>query len=339
MATFLDNAGATTNSQAASNSRNKTFGVGIFGDQTRQATPYQIAPPLPVPDMSTAGGYPLPPERPGNKNPYGGVRTGGASVTPGMDQASFDAAMRMITGSKPSQYNYTDLDLPEYNAPKFYDFNDSMYQDALGTIDAQIAAGRSSGNQTYSDAMYEESLRQNPFGQVSTLTPNVRDAMARMMNANGVNPDILAGVTGEGIQADRAFGNLQAMRAGDYEQRAQSNQRALQGDQRRFNEGLDSESRLLSASVQMKLAQAKAQYEKDLFAYGKEEADRRYEIAVAEATTNHTGRNNAAQSNVDAENSWRQGIVSPIIDLINSGFNSAGQQGLDLSALMALLGQ
>jgi len=241
--------------------------------------------------------------------------------------------MIRLIGKKPQSFNYTPLDLPDYNAPDFYDFDGTQYDLARQGLTEGIAAGRQSGNQTYDDARFELDQYQNPYGNVQTTNPGVRDAMARMMQANGIDPNILSGVDAEGVQADRAFGNTQALLAGTADQRQASNQRALSGDQRRFNENLSGEERSMGLSIDMALARARSQYDKDLWQYGKDEADRRYEIAVAEATANNQGVNSANQANTQAMNTWQQGAVNPLMELLLSGRNSAGVQGLNLAAL------
>lgn len=300
-------------------------------EATLNANPHVRAPTrLPTAPPAETWNPDLSPTSPtgGGSGSWGSGGSGG-----GQPAVNWNALYSMIGATKPQDFKYTDLNLPQYNAPKFYDFDPSSFNTARSAVNQQIEAGRGMGNQAYDDAMYEMQQLGNPFGTTRTTNPGVRDAMARMMQANGMSADMNAGVDREGVQADQAFGNVQALLSAVNDQRRDSNVRGLGGDQRRFNEGLGQEQRMLNTSIDLALSRARSQYDKDLFAYGKAEADRRYEVAVQQAIANNQGRNQASQANVASQNAWRQSAANPVLDLI-----AQGRTGVDVSKALAAMG-
>ena len=270
----------------------------------------------------------------GNLNPYGGSSS---TYKPGISQGDYDTIMGMIGQTQPVQQKWTPVDLPDWNAPAFRPWDDSMYTQARGTINDQINAGRQSGNQAYTDARYEINQQQNPWaGQGYVQSPNIQNQLSRMFAANGIDTGILAGTANEAMQSNDVMGQVRQLLGGNYDARQQSNLRANTGDARAFNENLSSQQRMLLAQVDQQLAKAKAQYDKDKDERAYADAVKRHGIATDEILMNNQGVNATNAANVQSQNSFMQGLPPVIADLIKAGYDSKGKQGLNTQSAVDL---
>lgn len=267
----------------------------------------------------------------GNTNPYptfnpnggggggGGGRGGGGGGGGGAPVPDYSAIMALLN-RKPQQYEWKDMGFTPYEGTGFYDFNGEQFARARSGLTDAISADRSAGANSYAQGMAELQQYQNPFNNPTTVTnPQQSAAMQRMMQANNVATDINQADTNRGVQADQAFGNLLAVLGGVNDQAQASRVRALQGDQRGFNERLDAELRGGNLSVDMAEAAARQQYEKDKWAYGEQIAQMNYAEARKVIEYNNTGQNQTAQANTQTANTWNQNNIQTIIDMIASG--------------------
>lgn len=286
------------------------------------------------------GGLPYDPSG-GNSN-GGGVGGGG-----GVGAANMASIMKLL-GRKPQQYaapqayKWEDLNLGEYDAPAFRQFDGSQYDMMRGGITEGLAADAAAGGAAYGDARTELSQYQNPFTdrQYSQNT-GMPEAMQRMLAANDVSFD--PAETAQGVQADQAFGNVLALLGGTADQSQASSMRALGGDERRFNESLASQGRTMNLGVDMAKAKALEAYEQEKWQYGESVARANYETRMQQAMTNNTGRNQTGQANTQQANEtnqantqlgndYQQSSGNALIDLLASG------QKIDPAALAAYLG-
>ena len=258
------------------------------------------------------------------------------------------ASIMKLLGRKPQQYaapqayKWEDLNLGEYDAPAFRQFDGSQYDMMRGGITEGLAADAAAGGAAYGDARTELSQYQNPFTdrQYSQNT-GMPEAMQRMLAANDVSFD--PAETAQGVQADQAFGNVLALLGGTADQSQASSMRALGGDERRFNESLASQGRTMNLGVDMAKAKALEAYEQEKWQYGESVARANYETRMQQAMTNNTGRNQTGQANTQQANEtnqantqlgndYQQSSGNALIDLLASG------QKIDPAALAAYLG-
>jgi hypothetical protein len=247
----------------------------------------------------------------------GGGGGGGAAGPAPIDWASLERVM----GYRPTDYTYADYTPEQYTGTGFYDFDPSVYNQARQGLDEGLAADLAAGRAAYGDARTELQQYQNPFANVDFATNQVgfSDAMQRMLDANQVAPDFMAADQAQGVQADQAFGNLLSMLGATADQRQGAELRALGGDERRLQESLRSQGRTMGLGIDMALAQARSQYEREKWQYGEQIAQRNYEARVQAAIANNQGRNEIAQANVTQANQARQNNLNAILELIAAG--------------------
>lgn len=294
---------------------------GLYGEGRRTGAPdqfdYSLKPSQRLPLGNVAQ----------NLNPWGGVPTGpggssgggrggrggggGGGGGGGTTQAMLDAIAAMFGRTKPKG-------LPAWNAPKFYAFNTTPYTTAKAGLRNAIRDDRNIGMGAYADAATELDQYVNPFANLDgrvAVTPQISGAMRRMMDAQGVGTGVADQMDTEGLAQDGGLAATLAMLAGASQEAQGSRQRALQGDTRRFNEMLDSEQRTLTSQIDMALARARSDYEKDKFAYGVDVAKKNYDTKLAD---------------IMQQNQWRQSLSDPIMQLI------MGSPGLDYSKLQGV---
>jgi hypothetical protein len=284
-------------------------------------------------DTTTSPALPpwSPPGGPGGGGGYGGGGGGGGGGgAPPIDTGSIMA----LLGRRPQQqtwqdYQWQDVDLPDYQAQEFYAFDPTQYNQARTGLQQGIAADTATGNQAYADANTELSQYQNPFAnRAYTQNQPMDAAMQRMMQANGATAD--QATTNQGVQADAAFGNVLALLGGAAQNNQASSLRALGGDQRRFQESLANQGRNMGLGIDMAQARAQEQYNKDKWQYGVEVADRKYQATMQEIMANNQGRNQVGmannqglnqtnQANVQGGNEFDANALQTLIQLISGG--------------------
>ena len=293
-----------------------TDGPLIWNPETRGYT-YGDSQQFPI--ITPPGGY-----------PPGGGGGGGGGAKP-IDWGAMSSAM---AGYRPDSYQWQDSQwknvvTPQRQANNFYNFDQSQYDKMRQGIQTGLAADLASGRSAYGDARGELQQYQNPFaGRSYTQNPQMSEAMQRMMAANGVQPD--QADAAQGVQADRAFGNVLALLGGNADMRQAQQLRALGGDERRFGESLASEGRTMTLGVDMALAKAREQYDRDKWQYGEDIANQNWQANVQAAMYNNQGQNDTsrynnqgvnstAQNNTQARNDYYGNNVQQILQLLASG--------------------
>ena len=277
---------------------------------------------------------------------YGGSPTNpaGSPTSPGGGYGSYggggggcgltDAGMKQIMqllGRKPQQYGYNPLAIDDYQGTGFRDWDGSMYDMARGGVTEGLAADAAAGAAAYGDARTELDQYRNPFaGREYATNQGMPDAMQRMLKANNATLDPTE--TARGSEADAAFGNVLALLGGTADQAQASAQRALGGDERRFNESLASQRRTMNVGVNMTEAKARQQYEQDKWQYGEDIARANYEKNSQVAMANNTGQNQTDQANVGLINDNNAQSTQALIQLLSSG------QKIDPAQLTAFMG-
>ena len=245
--------------------------------------------------------------------------------------------MGALNSYSPQQYSfdpltYQNLELPEYQGTGFYDFDSTMYDQMRAGLEEGLTADRASGMAAYGDARNELAQYQNPYTQDFTRNQPMDAAMQKMLAANGLDAGVVGDDLVRGVQADQAMAVTRDLLRGNAQMSQDAQMRALGGDQRRFNESLNNQGRNLGLGIDMALAQARSQYEKDKWAYGEQIAQQNYQTNVQQAMVNHQGQNQTTQANnqmwnsvkqanVQGANDWNSQQMQTILDLIASGVN------------------
>ena len=276
---------------------------------------------------------------PNNINPFGGVRDNSGGGGGGGEAApDYSAWGGWAAQAQPGMYDYTPLDLPDYNAPEFYDFDPGQFDVARQGVQTGIADARARGNTAFDRSAQSYMNYEDPFAAgPRTSNPGIDPRLMASMEAwGGAGSSQAAQTFGEGVQADDAMGSVYDLLSKVGAQFNQGQLAGVEGDRMQMDQRLGGEERMLTLGVDMALARAKSQYQQDLFAYGKAEADKRYEIAVQEALANNQGTNNANQMNTQTTNNWNQGIIDSILTMIGNGGTGIPQAGNDLSKLITM---
>ncbi len=241
------------------------------------------------------------PQSPGYPGYGGGGGGGGGGGPAGMTQEMFDYLASILGKGKPQDLAYNPLDLPDPSQTMKWD--PTQYGVARQGVASGIEGIRNRGNTAFDQAQGELARYQNPFESgLRTNNPDLQNAMARMMAANGVNPSQVGATSEEGVQADRAMQNALAMLAGVDQARAAGNLRALQGDRTTFDQNLGLEANNLNLGVNMAEARGKTAFDQRL-------QDAMMEAANQEAMQNWQRQNAVGDTNVNQQNQWNADIL------------------------------
>lgn len=232
----------------------------------------------------------------------GGGGGGGGGGPAGLDQATLDWLFGQIGAGRPQDIQFNPIDLPELNP-----FDTSQYDTARAGVTSGIDAMRTRGNQALDQALGEINQFKNPFaGGMQTTNPDLAAQMAAMARANNATT-ALQGVTGEGIQADRAFGNAQALMAGAEQSRNAANKRAIGGDRRTMETNLGLEGNMLGLGVNMAQAKARGAYD-----------ERAEALRQQEAMLNWQRNNQVGDTNASNRNAWNSGLMQTLMSIISA---------------------
>ena len=270
--------------------------------------------------------------------PFGGYPTGGGGGGGGAPAPDYSQWGGWAAATRPSTLKATDLDLPEYQqvAPRAWDT--SQYDAARTGVAGGIADARNIGNTAFDRQLAEYRAMRNPYTQgPRTTNPGVDPRLLASMQAwGGAGSGGAAQAYGEGVQADQAMGSVYDLLASGQDQYQQGLMRSTAGDRMQLDQRLGGEERMLNLGIQMAQARAKAEYDKEVWALGKEAADRNYEARMAEASANWTRRNTVDDTNVATGNAWNQNVLNTILSMIASGGKGIPAPGNDLSGLITM---
>lgn len=250
------------------------------------------------------------PLAPGSGRSGGGGGGGGAAAATGLDQATLDWLFGQIPSQRPQDLSYNPLDLPD--ARQFYgNFDTSQYDVAGQGVTQGIEAMRQRGNQAFDAAQTELNQYQNPYGTgLQASNPDQYAAMQRMAEANGAT-GALADISNQGVQADRAFGNVQALMAGNDQARQAANLRGLQGDRQTMETNLGLEGNMLGLGVNMAKAKGQSQWEQMV-------RQAQYDAANQEAANNWQRQNTVGDTNVGNRNAWNSGLMQTLLQMVGA---------------------
>ena len=184
-----------------------------------------------------------------------------------MTQAQLDALMALMQGGGPRQG--AALDLPDYQAFTPQAFNDQYYTDLqnqwAGAVNTDVATAQQ-GTQNLIGLLTQnyQNAYTNPNNTYATAgqAPGMDQAsMARMLQAQGVNPNVMAGEMAARAGADQAFGNVWRSGAAteDTAQRGRLGAAAM-GGQDAVNR-INAQGLAGRAGINMQRGQAKSAYD------------------------------------------------------------------------------
>lgn len=279
------------------------------------------------------------PQWPTTMAPTGGYPTGGGGGGGGGSAApDYSAWGGWAAQTRPGMLTARDLDLPEYQqyAPRAWD--PSQYDTARQGVASGIADARNIGNTAFDRQLAEYQAMRNPYTQgPRTSNPGVDPRLLASMQAwQGAGSGGAAQAYNEGVQADQAMGSVYDLLASGQDQYQQGLMRSTAGDRMQLDQRLGGEQRMLDLGINMAQARARAEYDKEVWALGKEAADRNYEARMAEASANWTRRNTVDDANVATGNAWNQNVLNTILSMISSGGTNIPAPGNDLSGLITM---
>ena len=247
---------------------------------------------------------------PGGGGRGGGGGGGGAAGPQGLDQATLDWLFGQMGQGRPQQLTQTMLDLPD---PSQYlgAFNAAPYDVARQGIQQGIEGIRGRGNQAFNTAQTELNQYRNPYGTgLQAINPDQYAAMERMAQANNAT-GALADVSNQGLQANQAFGNVQALLAANDQARQAANLRALGADRQMMETNLGLEGNMLNLGVNMGQARGQTAWDQMV-------RQAQLEAANQEAAQNWQRGNTVGDTNVANRNAWNQGLMQTLLSIIGA---------------------
>jgi len=179
------NADPYVRSTSAVNAADKAYLAG--------SSPYRNPSPLPTVRRPTA-----------TSSSRGGGGGGGGGAAPGLSQEMLDWIMGAMGRGAPQAS--APLDLPDGGA-----FDPSIYTNLLASLDQGLAQDTSTANTAMNNAsQYLTANYRNPYQdyQQAQAPGMQQDAMARMLQGQGVDPSIMAAEAGAMAGANQAFRNV-----------------------------------------------------------------------------------------------------------------------------------
>jgi hypothetical protein len=250
------------------------------------------------------------PMGPGGGGRGGGGGGGGAAAATGLDQATLDWLFGQLGQGRPQQLQQQMLDLPD-PSQYFGAFNTQPYDVARQGVQQGIEGVRGRANTAYDAAQQAMQGYMNPYGNgLQQVNPNLYDSMGGMAAANNAYGQ-LHQTAGEGVQADRAFGNVQALMAANDQRRQQANQQALMGDRATTEQNLGLEGNLLNLGVNMSQAKGQNAWDQMLKQLG-------FDTATQEAAQNWQRGNTVGDTNVANRNQWNQGLMQTLLSIVGA---------------------
>lgn len=247
---------------------------------------------------------------------YGGG--GGGYSAPKIDYSNWAA---WAAAAQPEAYKYRPLNLPTYKPVPFYEFDETPYMTARSGVQSGIADARAQGDTAFNLAAQRYLDYEDPYaGGPQTYNPGVDPRLLDSIAAwGGAGSGAAAETFNEGVQADAAMGSVYDLLSKVGRQFNEGQLAGIEGDRMQLNQRLGNEERMLNLGVDMALARAKSDYKKERWLYGKEAADRNFEMKVQQALARNAGFNQQMQFNVNNRNQFNTDILNQILQMIASG--------------------
>ena len=243
----------------------------------------------------------------------GGRGGGGGGGAAGLTQAQLDWIAQMLGAGRPGAQAATNLDLPDFQGqfdPSYFNtmrtgWNQALEQDR-GTANQSTQNLINFLTTNYKNAFNNPNATYATAGQAPGMD---QQAMARMLQGQGVDPSIMAAEAGARAGADQAFGNQWRSMAAN-EDMAQGNrlnnaQIANQDVMNRINAiGLQG-----TTGLNLGEAQARSQYDQQM-------QERNWQTAQQEAMENWQRQNQVSDLNSQNTNSYNNQLIQAMLGLI-----------------------
>jgi hypothetical protein len=264
---------------------------------------------------------------------------GGGAATPLFSQSMLDWAAQLMQGVHPQALTANTLDLPDYQGMPVRPFDNSMYQQALTALGEGQATDTATANQATQNMLsFLNNNYVNAFNnpnQTYSQAPVGMDqaAMARLLQSQGVDPNVMAQTANEGVQANAAFGNMWRALAGneDIMQRSRLANAQQYGNQAIQAINAAAAGGRLGINLGQAQAQAAWQQRADDRAY--QDSQIQQQIAQQEALQNWQRANQVQDTNAQNLNSYNNAVAQAMLGLLPQ---IQGNPALHLPTLQAL---
>jgi hypothetical protein len=278
----------------------------------------------------------------------GGGGGGGAAAPPPptFNQAEMDWVAAMLKNGAPGAETANPLTLPQYQGMALSPFDDSRYTQLEGQFNQAVGSDRQAAGSAYDNLTnYLTGNFKNAFAtpgnyaQTGNAPGSTQDAMQRMLAAQGQAGQIGAQ---QGLQpartdaqgADTAFGNLLAILAGNENSAQQNRLGAVQEDRGTTNRALDIAALQGTTAIGQQKAAAKDAYQQRADERAYQDYQAQQAEAQQQAIQNWQRANQVQDTNASSSASYRNNVLSSLINLLPQIIAANGQINLpDLAAL------
>ena len=271
----------------------------------------------------------------------GGGGGGGGAAAPTMSQALLDWFSQTLAGGKPGSQTATNLDLPDYQGMALRAFDPTQFNQTREAWGQGVQGDLATSNQATQDMLgflgrnYTNAFNNpNQAYATSAQAPGMdQQAMQRLLQSQGVNPNVMSQTQQEGGQADQAFGNLWRT-LGVNEDRMQTNRLAnAQQYGNQANQSITAQGRAGSLGIDQAQSGAQAAWQKAADDRAYQDYQQQQQIAQQEAMQNWQRQNQVSDTNYTTQNSYRNEQLQAILGLLPQ---LVGQNSLQLPNLQSL---
>jgi hypothetical protein len=282
------------------------------------------------------------PQQPGNPNlgggggggRGGGGGGGGGAALPQFTQEQLDAMAALLAQGGPQRG--AALDLPDYQAFQPRAFDNSTFQNLRGQLAGAVNTDVGTAQQGTQNLMnfltsnYRNAYT-NPNNTYATAgqAPGMDTmAMQRMLQAQGVDPSVMASMMGERAGADQAFGNLWRSGAANEDMAQQGRLGTAQLS------GQDAINRIRAlglggqTGINMQEGQAKSAYDQRVEQWAREDAALQQQIAQQEAQANWQQGNEYLTQQQAYRNAQIQAMLGLLPEMKGTALNLPNAQQL-----------
>jgi hypothetical protein len=254
----------------------------------------------------------------------GGGGGGGGSALPVLSQSQLDWATQLMNGARPGQETANALDLPDYQGMPLAPFDPTMFNQArtayqqgvtqdLGTANQATQDMLAFFNNNYTNAFNNPNATYATAGQAPGMD---QQAMARLLQGQGVNPNVASQTQGEGVQADQAFGNLWRVLAGneDIAQRNRLSNATQYGNQ--ANAAITAAGRAGNLGIDLGQGQAQAAYQTAAAQRAYENYQAQQQVLQQEALQTWQRGNQVQDTNLTNTNQYNNAMLTALLGLL-----------------------
>jgi hypothetical protein len=259
---------------------------------------------------------------PGGSGGRGGGGGGGGGAG-GITQAQMDWMAQLLKAGRPKDVAAQNLDLPDYQGMPMRAFDPSQYDQLAASFGQAVNQDRASIDTAYNNAdQYLQNNYRNAFAGGPPPAPMQgmsQDAMARLMQQQGVNPNNnqqLNNLQQGAGAANAAFGNLWGL-LGANEDTAQGN-RVLRSKQDRAtsNQALNAAALQGTTGIGLQRTKAQADWQQQADQRAYQDYQMQQQMAQQEAMQNWQRQNQVSDTNATNTQGWNASTIQSLIGLL-----------------------